>query len=180
MTRRRVPTLAEQAVVLRERFPDSTIELTPKRLRWTGRIQPTVLSRTYVVRITYARDLVPQVRVLDPPLRGRPGERLPHVYRGPLLCLHLPGEWTDEMHLATTTIPWASAWLAFYEIWLATGNWLGGGTHELPDGDALPARNRRWRRLEKHFKTDHRRSGQAREVGSVLADLQARAGIVVE
>ncbi|MYD87819.1 MAG: hypothetical protein F4018_15215 [Acidobacteria bacterium] len=25
-------------------------------------------------------------------------------------------------------VPWTSEWLACYEIWLATGKWLGGGT----------------------------------------------------
>lgn len=24
---------------------------------------------------------------------------------------------------------WASEWLFFYEVWLATGTWLGGGLH---------------------------------------------------
>jgi hypothetical protein len=33
------------------------------------------------------------------------------------------------MPLAMTVIPWISEWLYFYELWLVTGEWLGGGTH---------------------------------------------------
>lgn len=31
--------------------------------------------------------------------------------------------------LADTIIPWTVEWLYFYELWLATGEWLGGGEH---------------------------------------------------
>ena len=33
------------------------------------------------------------------------------------------------MNIAETIIPWASEWLLHYEIWLATGEWQGGGIH---------------------------------------------------
>lgn len=33
------------------------------------------------------------------------------------------------MRLADTIVVWASEWLFFYESWLLTGDWLGGG-HE--------------------------------------------------
>ncbi|MDY0295864.1 MAG: hypothetical protein RB296_00975 [Acidobacteriota bacterium] len=33
------------------------------------------------------------------------------------------------MIIAKTIVPWASEWLIFYELWLATGEWLGGGIH---------------------------------------------------
>jgi hypothetical protein len=31
--------------------------------------------------------------------------------------------------VADYIIPWISCWLYFYEVWLATGTWIGGGTH---------------------------------------------------
>jgi hypothetical protein len=31
------------------------------------------------------------------------------------------------MLLATSIVPWLLAWLIDYELWLATGEWLGGG-----------------------------------------------------
>ncbi len=33
------------------------------------------------------------------------------------------------MTLADTILPWASLWLFYYEVWLATGEWVGGGEH---------------------------------------------------
>lgn len=51
------------------------------------------------------------------------------MYGQESLCLYLPnsGEWTPEMPIAVTIVPWASVWLYFYEFWYATGEWLGGG-----------------------------------------------------
>ena len=31
--------------------------------------------------------------------------------------------------ISNTIIPWTIEWLYFYELWLATGEWLGGGEH---------------------------------------------------
>jgi hypothetical protein len=36
------------------------------------------------------------------------------------------------MLVATTIMPWLLLWLTFYELWLATGVWLGGGTVHSP------------------------------------------------
>jgi hypothetical protein len=53
------------------------------------------------------------------------------------------------MFLADTILPWAVEWLAYYEIWLATGVWYGGGEwpprrmggkSESPDGRATEFR----------------------------------------
>ena len=30
--------------------------------------------------------------------------------------------------LAHTIVPWIAEWLSYYELWHATGEWLGGGT----------------------------------------------------
>jgi len=115
---------------------------------WQGKLRP--LFRTFTVRITYRapfaiellepRRIQPRVRVVDPPLRPRrndPEGQLPHVYYvgdGPLdvvLCMFDPqtNEWSPEMPLAETTVPWTIDWLASYEGWRATGEWTGGGRH---------------------------------------------------
>jgi hypothetical protein len=52
---------------------------------------------------------------------------LPHVFGGEDLCLYYEGEWTSEMALVETIVPWASEWLVHYELWLITGEWGGGG-----------------------------------------------------
>jgi hypothetical protein len=126
MRRRQTRSLAVQALALRGQFPEGKVDLRPARLVWTGTIQPTPLSRQYRVKVTYRATRLPVVRVLDH-LEGRPGEPLPHVYREGTLCLHLPGEWTPEMLVVDSTLPWTAEWLINYEIWKATGEWHGGG-----------------------------------------------------
>jgi hypothetical protein len=51
------------------------------------------------------------------------------MYSQKYLCLHFPKnkEWTPRMPIAKTIVPWISDWLFYYESWLVTGEWLGGG-----------------------------------------------------
>ena len=93
---------------------------------WTATLQPTVLSREYTVQISYKPSSFPQVKVLSQ-LPTRPGEPLPHVYREGALCLHKVDEWSPDMLIADTIVPWTCEWLIQYEIWLAIGEWHGGG-----------------------------------------------------
>ena len=117
---------AKQAAALKGRFRDSRTGLDRTGLTWTGNLQPTELSREYTVQIRYKPPLPPRVRVLSD-LPSREGEPYPHTYRDGSLCLYKAGEWSAEMLIADTIVPWASEWLIHYEIWLATGKWYGGG-----------------------------------------------------
>lgn len=103
----------------------------PNRLVWEGQLQPTLLSEKYTIRIIYNKNHPPKVFVENPKLRMRLGEIPPHLYDECNLCLYYPkkNEWNSRKLLSKTIIPWASLWLYYYEIWLATGNWLGGGIH---------------------------------------------------
>ncbi|SDA99870.1 hypothetical protein SAMN02927914_06761 [Mesorhizobium qingshengii] len=75
--------------------------------------------------------------VLEPDIQLLAGERkLPHVYRDPLrLCLHLPKahEWVGSMRLDQTFVPWIATWLFYFEEWLVSDEWKGGGEHPDPD-----------------------------------------------
>jgi hypothetical protein len=94
------------------------------------RLQPTPASCAYAVRLSYRCGRRPDVTVIDPALQLRRGAaKLPHVYKDDVLCLNFPGEWRDDMLLAHTVVPWISEWLVYYELWLVTGDWLGGGVH---------------------------------------------------
>lgn len=86
---------------------------------------------TYKVRVVYRLGQHPVVNVIDPPLKARDGGRLPHVYSGDNLCLYHPDydEWSGGRVIAETIVPWISEWLYFYEVWLVTEEWLGGGEH---------------------------------------------------
>ncbi len=120
-----------QAGLLKRAYPDSQVSLKRDRLRWIADLTPTPLSRTYRVKLEMHKDGNPEVRLVHPTLQTRDGVRCPHLYQGGVLCLYLPRafEWTSEMHLIATIVPWISEWLAHYEVWLATGEWTGGGAH---------------------------------------------------
>jgi hypothetical protein len=111
-------------------FPGFKAGIHGAKLVAHGEVQPTPLSETYRVKIEYEVADFPRVWVLSPELRPSEGEsRIPHMYGQERLCLYLPGtgEWSRNLSLAHTVIPWIALWLHYYELWHATGEWLGGG-----------------------------------------------------
>lgn len=119
-------------------FPNSIANRdNEKRLEWEGAIKPTPLSAEYKIKLIYdiKRDYKVDVYVKDPhPLRmAKNKTELPHVYstKKQKLCLYYPKnkEWHKGLLFTETIIPWASEWLAHYELWVVTGEWHGGGIH---------------------------------------------------
>lgn len=104
------------------------------RLTWEYEARPSLLSRSYTVRLMYRVGEKPQILVRSPNLveLAHP-RRLPHVYQQnpPLLCLYRSkkGEWTSRMRLDQTIVPWTALWLFYFEEWLDTNEWKGGGEH---------------------------------------------------
>ena len=139
--------LGQQVGALKGAYPDAQVSFSRQTIVWVGELQPTPLSRVYRVRVEYQpQHGRPKVTVLDPPLELADGKTsLPHVFHGGDLCLHLFGEW-NEGRLLTDIIPWASEWLYFYELWLATGEWFGGGEHPPRKRKETPVSPRRGRR----------------------------------
>jgi hypothetical protein len=124
-------SVAQQAFAIHSLLPDAKVKFKPKGgMEVVVVIQPTPMSRRYMVRIDYRAPSAPDVYVIAPELQlHAEADVLPHTYPGDKLCLHLPGEWRSEMCIAHTTVPWTSEWLFYYELWLVTGQWNGGG-HE--------------------------------------------------
>lgn len=136
-------TASIQLAMLRRRGFDGDVRRG--RLTCRGVVQPLPLSQVYRVRIEYRLGDPPRTWVEDPPLRDRGDVKpIPHVYPGPRPCLYWPAasEWTPCQSIADTIVPWLLEWLAFYESWLATGEWQGGGVGHPPAKD----RKRRGRR----------------------------------
>lgn len=115
--------------------------------RWRGNLQPTSISSVYLVEITYRLNGHPKVAIVSPVLEPcTEGARIPHTYNGNLPCIYWPRlrEWTPQLFIADTIVPWTSLWLYFYEVWGATGSWLGDGVHpsvqegRQGDGDCRP------------------------------------------
>ena len=123
-------TFGQQIGRMADRHPRFHASLTRSVASWTGELQPSPMSESYMVRIEYTLRMRPVVRVLRPQLRGRtPGERIPHTFPDGCVCLHVHEDWTPASFIADTIIPWLALWLYHYEAWHATGEWLGGG-HE--------------------------------------------------
>ena len=147
----RILTVEEQIASMKETWPQFSVEQRGVCARWQGTLRP--LLQTFSVEIIYrapvvieildSRRLQPRVRILNPPLRPRPGDpegRLPHVYYmsnepdDVALCMFDPDadEWSPMMSIAETTVPWTIDWLTSYEGWRATHTWTGGGRHAEP------------------------------------------------
>ena len=127
-------SLATQHGHLLRRYPNSRITRGRERLMWSGGLTPAEYSATYELLIDHQIGKSPLVYVVRPRLQVVQGQALPHVYSLNTLCLFLGNrEWHDSIPIADTLVPWASEWLLFYELWLATGGeWLGEGEHPPP------------------------------------------------
>lgn len=127
-------TLVRQEVALRHQFPDSKIKrIADASITWEHTLRPTSVSEAYSVRLIYTRKTGVEVYVLTPQLKLAEGKTtLPHVYstEKQKLCLYYPdgSEWNKGKFFTQTIIPWISEWLYFYEIWVSSGKWYGGGT----------------------------------------------------
>lgn len=124
-----VLNIPKQTLWLQRDFPNGSIHKGQKRVVWSGRIQPSPLSQEYTIAICYSLGQRPMVKILEPELIKLKGMSLPHVYKNDELCLYFPGQWNGETPITQSIIPWTSEWLLHYEIWLATGEWCGGGVH---------------------------------------------------
>jgi hypothetical protein len=80
------------------------------------------------------------VQVIDPVLERHPDYEegpIPHIYPNknarplPYLCLFDPTTWEWDVGdlVARTTVFWTWEWLYFYDGWLVTKKWQGGGRH---------------------------------------------------
>jgi hypothetical protein len=132
-SRIRTLSVREQAAWMRSYYPTFSCAATSRTLCSAGCLQPTSASRKYDVIVLYEAGLRPAAYVKH--LRIREGEtQIPHTYAPDRPCLFYPAarEWRPDMRIATTVIPWLSLWLFYYEVWLATGEWEGGGVAHGP------------------------------------------------
>lgn len=127
-------TTLQQLYGLKKSFPHGKGNVERNCLRWDCAIQPTPLSRQYDVRITYKFGSQPSVFVLRPSLNKlAEGRKIPHLYsqKKEKLCLYRPkyGEWNPTQHLVKTIVPWIYLWLFYFEEWVISNDWKGGGDH---------------------------------------------------
>lgn len=134
-------TAAQQFVNLRSNpICSGDGELSAGRLTWRYSASPFPLSRDYDIRVEFRQNGRTAVFVDGPDLHAlAEGRNIPHLYseRPPKLCLYLPGtsEWRPWMRLDQTVVPWTALWLFYFEEWLGSDDWKGGGVHPERDDD---------------------------------------------
>ncbi|HAB17983.1 MAG TPA: hypothetical protein PLX89_05525 [Verrucomicrobiota bacterium] len=127
-------TIAQQLLSLRADYPTGWGETCDGKLVWRQSLQPTVLSRKFQIRLVYRLTGSPSTFVEYPSLAElAQGRNIPHLYEqeSARLCLYQPKyqEWTTDRLLSRTIVPWASLWLLYFEDWLISDEWKGGGEH---------------------------------------------------
>lgn len=138
-------SVRQQVAAMRRAWPRFRCSRIGETANWVGVLQPNSWIQGYRVHIRYWPKRREQeggvsVRVLEPELKISDAQmREVHVYRSGGLCLFNPhrGEWRPGACVARTIVPWTCEWIFHYEVWLATGEWLGGGDHgtaHLEDG----------------------------------------------
>ena len=119
---------------LKKEYPESNPVVHYDELIWYGQIRPSPVSRYYKIKIYckgYSRR--PKVVLYGDTIEGIDKPDFPHHFeinkdkQEVVLCLHMPHEFNYNYWIADTIIPWTQEWLYYYEIWLATGEWCGGG-----------------------------------------------------
>lgn len=137
LVNKKVITLARQKSDLLSTFHQSICTVKGDNLYWEGNIQPTPLSKVYNVLILYHLNHYPRIEVF---IKGDNLKKLddpdfPHKYKiykdknAVKICLDRYQQFNKYCFISNTIIPWVIEWLYYYEIWLATGDWLGGGEH---------------------------------------------------
>lgn len=129
---RKLP-LSVQEKLLNKHYPESLVKRNKEHyLNWIGKFKPTAISQVYTVLVRLQNNDLGVFVISPKKLKLFKNEKyLPHVYSTPKqkLCLFFgKREWNRSMLISDTIIPWISDWLYYYELWLITGEWLGGGT----------------------------------------------------
>lgn len=128
-------SLSKQAIALKASYPAATCTVSKNTLFWSGKVRPSPLSREYSVQMAYKLKAAPCVWVYGNELQELDNPNFPHHYeidaekQRVKICLYRYNEFSSTKLLSKTIIPWTVEWLYFYEIWLATGEWCGGGEH---------------------------------------------------
>lgn len=121
--RKSTPNIGIQLFQIEQRFPAFKYFRKNSFGYWEGTFQPTKCSPQYKLRVIYRGAKRPKVIVLEPKI----DKNVQHLYLDGSLCLFYPkdGSWKADSIIAKTIIPWAAAWLYFYEVWKKTGKWYG-------------------------------------------------------
>jgi hypothetical protein len=135
-------------------------------------LTPTDMSREYKILITHIEGYTPYVYILSPnvsKLSENINEKIPHLYdyKRHRLCLFFPytNEFSFEQNFAGQLLPWTILWLFYFETWLATGEWKGGGYH--PDDDIVMEEKNK---LDKKTSSKQKKSKPKKTIAFALSE----------
>lgn len=126
-------TPQQQKGILIKDYPNGVFKnISFNKWEWIYQLQPTEGSPFYSFKLVYD-DIRPRIYILDLLERVDGNLELPHVWNDKKqeICLYYPiyKEWTHYNKISIF-VPWVSEWLYYYELWLVTGTWYGGGIHD--------------------------------------------------
>ena len=129
-------TLPQQCLALKSQFPNAKVQFNRNKMTIKLLLQPTELSREYLCEFIVERSGRCTVWVSGD-MKKLNAVDFPHKYKVDMknkkvqVCLYHPSkdEWNPTHWLKDSLVPWTCEWLLFYELWLSTGEWLGGGEH---------------------------------------------------
>lgn len=141
---------------IRANYPDGiVVNIGRNSWSWTYQVQPRLSSPFYRFKIVYTNN-TPSVYALDKLELAAGQNRLPHVYSQSRqkLCLYFPNglEWNSTMPVSKI-VPWVAKWFYFYESWVVTGIWNGGGIHISDEAYSDMSTSRLERRLKERLKS---------------------------
>jgi hypothetical protein len=128
-----LPELLKNCNEIKRKYSESTYIVNKGKVVVNIFLQPSEGSMKYKVKLlAKIGSTKVDVFVVEPNIRDLKKKlSIPHLYPDGSLCLYYPdyNEWSAEDLWADTLIPWTCLWLYFFELWLAIGEWLGGGIH---------------------------------------------------
>lgn len=128
--------LVQHCQEIKRFFPAAHIQFFPGKIKLFLKLRPTEASIEYVIQLVAKQNKkTVDIFVVNPRIGLlKNNKKVPHMYSDGTLCLYYPknNEWCYKDSWAETLIPWTSLWLFYYEMWLETGEWLGGGIHFNP------------------------------------------------
>lgn len=128
-----LPELLKNCNEIKRKYSGTTYTVNKGKVVVNIFLQPSEGSMKYKVKLlAKVGSTKVDVFVVEPNIRELKKKlSIPHLYPNGSLCLYYPdyNEWNVEELWADTLIPWTCLWLYFFELWLVTGEWLGGGIH---------------------------------------------------
>ena len=140
-------TLSLQRINLNKQFNNLIIKNNSKLwIDYDMKLSPTENSKGYHAKLIYkSLNKNPYLLIDLIDLNNSDNNKIPHNYgiekinnKNYLkLCLWHRDEWNGTKFLSKTIVCWGIEWLMFYELWLITGKWLGGGIEHIKKKDLI-------------------------------------------